>query len=156
MANTQQAEDHLRDCEQKRARLEDEYNSHQRNFPDDNRPYFERLNEHQQKLEKLDAQLKEAREEEHKAKMALDAERNKAREEYETKQRDNLKNNNGRMNDDYWQAHYAREYELKQQAGRDEYAKMQEENRRKAEEYYRKEYLEKNQERSRDNDGRGR
>ena len=51
------AEDRLRECEEKRKTLESERNAHQDNFPDDGRPFNERLEEHQKKLEELNNEV---------------------------------------------------------------------------------------------------
>ena len=53
MEMREQAEDRLRECEEKRKNIESKRNAHQDNFPDDGRPFNERLEEHQKKLEEL-------------------------------------------------------------------------------------------------------
>ena len=84
MKMREQAEDRLRECEEKRKNLESERNAHQDNFPDDGRPFNERLEEHQKKLEELNNEVEKAKQEEHEAQMELDrakAMEQKARQE---------------------------------------------------------------------------
>lgn len=70
--SVEQAERRYEECKQERIRREDARNEYQGNFPMDNRPFQERLDEHTSGMEEHNRRVEEAKQQEEEARRDLD------------------------------------------------------------------------------------
>ncbi len=150
MQISEQAEARWKECIEERQKLEAERDSHRNNFPMDDRPYIDRLDEHQKKLEELNEKLAKAEREEHEAQMEMDRFKNMERKAIE-EQIENRKEMNQGHEDEYTEKLRREEEQRKiREAKEAAYREWVEESRRKAPEFFQA------QDRSREQGGRGR